>query len=108
MQTEKVLLTVSVLAVSALVVQRLVAFDGAMCAAGERAMGVPRQAGAVGDWVGVATHGELLVEAGAAVAVGDQVEADATACAITLAAGVPFGVARDAALAAGDIIRVLV
>jgi hypothetical protein len=40
--------------------------------------------------------------------VGAQVESDASARAVTLTTGVAFGVARDAALAAGDIIRVLV
>lgn len=55
----------------------------------------------------MATHGEMLVEAGGAVAVGAQVQSDATGRAITLAAGVAAGRARDAAAAAGDLIRVL-
>ncbi len=108
MQTEKTILIVTLIAAGALQPQRLVGFAGTMCTAGERALGVPRYLGVVGDPVAVATHGELLVEAGAAVAVGDQVQADATSRAVTLSTGVPFGVARDAATAAGDIIRVLV
>jgi hypothetical protein len=55
----------------------------------------------------VATHGELLVEAGAAVAVGAEVESDAQGRAITRTAGVVAGVARDAAAGAGDYIRIL-
>ncbi|WP_180125668.1 capsid cement protein [Rhodoferax sp. BLA1] len=108
MQTEKVTLWVTLLALGALVPRRFAGFGGTMCAAGERALGVPRYAGAVGDQVAVGARGEIVVEAGAAVAVGDEVQSDATSRAVKLSTGVANGVARDAATAAGDLIRVLV
>lgn len=107
MQTEKINLVVTVLAAAALVRYRFVDFTGAPAADGERVLGVPQAEFDAGELAGVATHGEILVEAGAAVAVGDEVQSDAQGRAITKAAGVAWGVARDAAAAAGDYIRVL-
>lgn len=107
MQTEKILLAVSIAAAVALSRFRLVDFTGNPTVAGERALGVANSNYDAGEQAGVATHGEILVEAGAAVAVGAQVESDALARAVTLTTGVAFGTARDAAAAAGDIIRVL-
>jgi hypothetical protein len=107
MKTEKILLAVTIAAATALTRFRLVDFTGAVAGAGERALGVANMDYDSGEQAGVATHGEILVEAGAAVAVGVQVESDASGRVITYSAGVPFGVARDAASAAGDIIRVL-
>lgn len=108
MKTEIISLAVTIAAAAALSRFRLVDFSGNPAAAGERALGVAVTSFSTGEQAGVAVRGELLVEAGAAIAVGAQVESDASARAITLASGVPFGVARDAAAAAGDIIRVLV
>lgn len=107
MQTEKISLVVTVLAAAALVRYRMVGFTGAPTAAGARVLGVPQAEFDAGELAGVATHGEILVEAGAAVAVGDEVQSDAQGRAITRAAGIGWGVARDAAAAAGDFIRVL-
>ena len=107
MKTEKILLVVTIAAVAALSRFRLVDFTGAQASLGERALGVPVTDFDAGEQAGVATHGEILVEAGAAVAVGVQVQSDASGRAITLDTGVAFGTARDAAAAAGDIIRVL-
>lgn len=108
MKTEIVLMAVTIAAAAALSRFRLVDYTGNPASAGERALGVAVTNFSAGEQAGVATRGELLVEAGAAIAVGAQVESDASARAVTLSTGVPFGVARDAALAAGDIIRVLV
>lgn len=107
MQTEKILLATTVLATAALSRFRFVAFTGAPAVAADAALGVPVTNFDLGEQASIATHGELLVEAGAAIALGAQVQPDASGRAITLAAGVPFGRARDAAAAAGDIIRVL-
>lgn len=107
MQSEKILLATTVLAVAALSRMRLVNFAGGTCGAGARPLGVANAAYDSGEQAGVNTHGELLVEAGAAVAVGDEVQSDAQGRAITKAAGIGWGVARDAAAAAGDYIRVL-
>ena len=107
MLTEKILMATTVLATSALARFRFANFAGATANATDAALGVPNANYDIGEQAGVGTHGEILVEAGAAIAVGAQVQSDATGRAITLAAGVAAGRARDAAAAAGDIIRVL-
>lgn len=107
MKTEKILMATTVLATSALARFRFANFAGATAAAADATLGVPVTNFDIGEQASVATHGEMLVEAGAAVAVGAQVQSDATGRAITLAAGVASGRARDAAAAAGDFIRVL-
>ena len=107
MKTEKILLAVTIAAAAALTRFRFVDFTGNVASAGERALGVPSTDFDTGEQASVATHGEILVEAGAAIAVGAEVESDASGRAVTKTTGVAFGVARDAAAAAGDIIRVL-
>jgi hypothetical protein len=107
MKTEKILLAVTIAAAAALTRFRFVDFTGNVASAGERALGVPSTDFDAGEQASVATHGEILVEAGAAIAVGAEVESDASGRAVTKTTGVAFGVARDAAAAAGDIIRVL-
>ena len=107
MKTEKILLAVTIAALAALSRFRFVSFTGGTPAAGAPVLGVAVTGFDIGEQASVATHGEILVEAGAAIAAGAEVESDATGRAITKAAGVAFGRARDAAAAAGDIIRVL-
>ena len=107
MKTEKILLVVTIAATTDLNRFRFVDFTGAQASLGERVLGIPVTGFDAGEQAGVATHGELLVEAGAAVAAGVQMQSDASGRAITLDTGVAFGVARDAAASAGDIIRVL-
>lgn len=50
--------------------------------------------------------GIVIVEAGAAIVPGVRVEADASARAITLAAGIPLGTALTSAAAAGEFVAV--
>ena len=107
MKTEKILLAVTIAAAAALTRFRFVDFTGNVASAGERALGVATTDFDTGEQASVATHGEILVVAGAAIAAGAEVESDANGRAVTKTAGVAFGVARDAAAAAGDIIRVL-
>ena len=107
MKTEKILLAVTIAATAALTRFRFVDFTGNVASAGERPLGVATTDFDTGEQASVATHGEILVEAGAAIAVGAEVESDASGRAVTKTTGVAFGVARDAAAAAGDIIRVL-
>jgi predicted RecA/RadA family phage recombinase len=107
MKTEKILLAVTLPAATALSRFRFVDYSGNVASAGERALGVAVTDFDAGEQASVATHGEILVEAGAAIAAGAEVESDASGRAVTKASGVAFGVARDAAVAAGDIIRVL-
>jgi hypothetical protein len=79
MKTEIVSLAVTIAAAAALSRFRLVDFSGNPAAAGERALGVAVTSFSTGEQAGVAVRGELLVEAGAAIAVGAQVESDASA-----------------------------
>lgn len=108
MKTEKILMVTTILAAAALVRFRLVDYSGNPTSAGERALGVAVTNFDAGEQAGVCTHGEVMVEAGAAIAVGAEVESDASARVITKSTGVVVGVARDSAAAAGDIIRVLI
>ena len=107
MKTEKILLAVTIAAAAALSRFRFADYSGNVAGAGERVLGVPTTDFSAGEQASVATHGEILVEAGAAIAAGAVVQSDASGRAITLAAGVASGRARDAAAAAGDIIRIL-
>jgi hypothetical protein len=52
-------------------------------------------------------NGIILVEAGAAIPAGAEVQVDATGRAIPKAAGISNGYAWDAAVAAGDLIRIV-
>lgn len=107
MKTAHILLTTSILAAAALTKFRFVTFAGGVPAAGARTLGVAETQADAGEQAPVNTHGILLVEAGAAIAVGAEVESDASGRAITRTTGVVAGVARDAAAAAGDVIRIV-
>ena len=106
-KTKQILLTTTVKTTGAWQPNRLVSFAGKQAENGEAVLGTSVYEADVGDQAAVDVIGIALVEAGAAIALGAQVQPDATGRAITLAAGVAFGRARDAATAAGDIIRVL-
>lgn len=107
MKTEKILLAVTIAAATDLARFRFADFSGNVAGAGERVLGVPTTDFSAGEQASVATHGEILVEAGAAIAAGAEVESDASGRAITKTTGIAAGVSRDAAAAAGDIIRII-
>ncbi|MBS0401104.1 MAG: DUF2190 family protein [Proteobacteria bacterium] len=107
MKTEQILMAITMLATAQLTRQRFVNFAGSPANATDPALGVANANYDPGEQAGVSTHGLVLVEAGAAVAQGAQVQSDVTGRAITLAAGVAAGRAVDAATAAGEFIRVL-
>jgi len=127
---------VSVLAASNLNRQVFIGFDGNVCAANAKALGVTELDTASGEMAGVIFNGIALVKAGAAVAAGAAVVSDASGRAVTasaLAFTIPSGstnvtstsaqpalsksgsvlpqaingYALDAASAADEIIRVL-
>ncbi len=100
-------LTLSAVATGAIAAHRFVDFTDAQAALNEANKGAARHAAAIGEQVAVDAQGVVLVEAGAAVALGAEVQSDANGKAITLAAGVASGRALDAAAADGDLIRVL-
>ncbi|KDF49425.1 hypothetical protein AE07_00808 [Enterobacter cloacae BWH 43] len=112
--TQQVILTTTVTASAALTQQRFVGADNAPCKAGAVALGVAEVDAAVGDVTPVNVLGIVAVEAGAAVAKGQNVQSDANACAVPLVpaagetpAGISAGIALDEALAEGDVIRIL-
>lgn len=107
MKTQQIILTTTILAAGALSRLRFVGFDGAVCAAGAKALGVAETSADAGERAPANIHGILLVEAGGVIAAGAEVESDAAGRAITKAAGIGNGFALDAAAAAGDVIRIV-
>ena len=89
---------------------RFVGFDGNLCAASAKALGVTQYDFAAGEMAGVIVTGIALVEAGGAISLGAPVAAgtDGKAVALTDSATQKRnGWALDAATAAGQVIRVL-
>ena len=104
--TQQVGVVTTVLAQVALAKRRFVGFDGALAAAGAKALGVVEIATDAGSQAPVNLNGVLLVEAGAAIAAKAAVEVDALGRVVTQSTGVINGYTMDAAVQAGDIIRV--
>lgn len=101
-------LTLPIKLTGAVVANRFVTPVGAQTAADGYAIGVARSAGSTGDVIPVDIHGTAVVEAGAAVAVGATIKADASGRAITWAtSGAKIAIALEAATAAGQMIEVL-
>jgi hypothetical protein len=79
------------------------------CAAGtDISVGVATKSAVAGESVELQTIGIAKLAAGAAIAIGAQVTANASGQAVTVAAGnISHGMALQAAGAAGDVIEVL-
>ena len=110
MKTEKILLAVTLPAAVALTRLRMVNFSGSLPAANDFVLGVANADYAEGEQAGVNVQGEILVETGGAIDVGAFVASDAQGRAVVYSAeltSVPFGISRDAASGAGDIVRVV-
>ena len=87
---------------------RFVTHAGAQAGADANTLGVTRTAGVSGEMASIDVIGTTIAEAGAAVAVGAQLETDASGRAITWATSGPVvGRALQAAGAAGDMIEIL-
>lgn len=85
---------------------RFVTPGGAQAGADAVTLGVARHAGVSGDPIPVDSQGTVKVEAGAAIAVGATLKADASGRAITWAtSGAKIATALTAASAAGDFIE---
>lgn len=104
---QKPILESSILAAEALTPKLFVDHDGNICAAGEKSRGICQVSTDAGDMAGIGVIGEFIVTAGGAVAIGDQVESDASGRAITQSAGEVNGRALTAAAAAGDEIVIV-
>jgi len=107
MKSQNVILTASVLAIAGLSAHRFVGFDGGICANGAKALGVVEVDTETDNMAPANVLGVILVEAGAAVAAGAEVQSDSQGRAITKAAGVANGIAWDAATTAGELIRIV-
>lgn len=107
MKSQNVILVASVLAIADLSARRFVGFDGGVCAAGAKALGVVETDTDSDSLAPANVLGVILVEAGAAIAAGAEVQSDASGRAITRAAGLANGIAWDTAVAAGDVIRIV-
>jgi hypothetical protein len=107
MKTQSVILTTSIMAVTDLAARRLVGFDGNVCASGAKALGVIDAETAADSMAPANVLGVILVEAGAALTAGSEIQSDATGRAIVKSTGAGNGFAWDAATAAGDMIRIV-
>lgn len=106
-KTEHPILTTTVVATGALARQRFATAWGALPAAGAKVLGVANADYEPGESAGVGVLGIFLVEAGGAIALDAQVQADDSGRAITLDQGADAGRALDAATAVGDVIRIV-
>lgn len=107
-QTYQPILTTTITAAADLEHEkRFIGFDGNYCGDGAKALGVLSTTFAKGEFASVDAIGIVLVEAGDAIAVGQEVTPDAQARAVPIQPGKwPGGWALDAASGAGQIIRI--
>lgn len=100
------LYTDTVRASGAVTGRRFVKHDGAQAVLNAEAYGVARHDVADTEPVAIDVIGVVPVEAGGVIALGAEVQADASGKAIALAAGVSLGRAVEASTADGDIVRI--
>lgn len=96
---------ITINASGAIVSHRFVGTNSAQAGAAANTLGVAGYDGADGDATTIDTLGVVSVEAGAAVAIGDLIETDASGRGITRTAGPIVARSLDAAAAAGDFVR---
>jgi hypothetical protein len=106
--TQKIsLLALTVVASAVVAAERFVTAAGAYPAPAGKALGVSQTQAAVGERFAADVLGTTVITAGAAIAVDQRVEVGANGKAVPLNAGVPVGVAVQAAAADGDRIEIL-
>ncbi len=106
MKTEQPILITTLTTTTAINKNLFITYDGTLCAAGAKALGVSNADTVANDELPVMAEGIALVLSGAAVTVGDAIEADAVAKAIPYSAGEINGYALDAASGADELIRI--
>jgi hypothetical protein len=106
MKTEQVIFIGSLQATGAIIKKRFVTAAGAVAGVGVNVAGVSGDDAVAGETFPVKARGWIIVDSGAAVAQGDDVQSDATGRAITQTTGKHAGRALDAATAAGQPIRI--
>lgn len=101
------LLTLTLLAATAIVAQRFVNAAGAQVGADGNAIGVARSAAASGEAFAADTIGTTVAESGAAFAKGATLKVNASGQAIAwVTSGARVAVALEAATAAGQLVEV--
>ena len=107
MKTYMPLLPVNQTAAADLDKHRFVGFDGNLCGANAKALGVSETDTATGQQCPVIAVGMALVESAGAISAGDKVASDASGLAVAWSTGEYNGWALDEALGAGETIRIL-
>jgi len=107
MKTEQPILITSVKASADTDPFLFIGFSGALCGAGNKALGVSHAKTPEGEQMPVTCIGIALVLSGGAVSEEDPVESDASGKAVTKVAGEINGYAMDSATGADEVIRVL-
>ena len=109
MKTEQPILITSITAAADLSASKnlLIGFDGDICGAAAKCLGVLNANTNSGEEAPVTAKGIALIYSGEAVAVGADLESDAAGKVVNYTAGVIVGYALDAASGADELIRVL-
>ena len=107
--TKQVVLVTTVKTAGKIVANRFVSFAGKQATATDKVLGATPYDADINEILAVDTIGTVVVEAGGALAVGDEVSPDAQGCAVkTAGSAKAVGIARSAAAGAGELIQVLV
>ncbi|QZP26217.1 DUF2190 family protein [Pseudomonas mosselii] len=107
MKTKQPVLTTSLVALVDLPRHRFAGLDGGLCAVGAKSLGTVAADTEAGNTAPVDVLGICLVSAGGAITAGAEVESDASGRAVTRTTGKANGIALDAAVAAGDVVRIV-
>lgn len=107
MKTQHIGLTTTIMAAMAISALHFVSFDGKMATAGSKAAGICEADTDAGEACPVNVNGVLLITAGGAIAVGQEVEVGADGKAVALASGKSNGYALDPATHDGEVIRIV-
>lgn len=86
---------------------KFIGFDGNLCGANAKALGVCNANTAINNQMPVMAKGIALVLSGAAVSVGAKIASDANAKAVTYSTGEHNGFTLDSASGADELIRVI-
>src|SRR5512147_2619019 len=107
MKTEQPLLITSVKAAANISKNLFIGFDGNLCAANAKALGVSNAITDLSEQLPVTAKGIALVYSGGAISQGAKIASDANAKAVTFSTGDFNGYALDASTGSDELIRIL-
>jgi Uncharacterized conserved protein (DUF2190) len=107
MKTEQPILITSVKAAANITKNLFIGFDGDICSANVKSLGVSNADTDADEELPVMAIGIALVYTGAAVSQGDKIASDASGKAVTFSSGEYNGYALDASTGADELIRIL-